>query len=361
MSRRAWLPWGVSLAVSLGVACAPRPVVEVAGTPALMAGAIAGASGTDPGQGGDGPLGVDSPPSGSRAGAASGTDPGSWIGVPPGVPAADDTAGPPTEAPGAGRREAPQPDDDGVEPGDLPGASGPGLGDVDLLWTEDFEAGTVGETPPDWDTFIAWNANAGNNPMDNLFAVVGDGEPYRGAQALHVRGGSNPAQLTRTLPADVTRLHVRAYVRMVNRQLGQNPGANHETLFAIRGIPGAAHDEVRFGEIKGTIGTNEVPSDNIAPRMELWGQGPVVPVGEWACIEVAFIADQVPHRLQAWLDGTLIHEVTDPGADFQNGPLKETWLEGHFTEVVVGWHSFSGQDAELWIDELVVARSRIGC
>lgn len=234
------------------------------------------------------------------------------------------------------------------------------LDEGDVLFREDFEEGTVGQTPAGWDTFIAWNANANNNPQGNTFALVGDEQVHAGGKALHVSGGGEPAQLTRPLPADTTRLYIRAYVRM-SRQLGQNPGANHETLFAIRGIPGAAHDEVRFGEIKGVIGTNEVPSDNISPRLEEWGKGPVVPANQWACIEVAFLGDEMPHQLRAWVDGQLVHEIDNPSEDFQNGPLGDTWLAGHFQEVVIGWHSFSGQSAEVWIDDVVVARAPIGC
>lgn len=42
---------------------------------------------------------------------------------------------------------------------------------------------------------------------------------------------------------------------------------------------------------------------------------------QWACIEVAFIADKSPHELQAWVGGTLVHSITTLD-QWQNGTIK---------------------------------------
>jgi hypothetical protein len=233
---------------------------------------------------------------------------------------------------------------------------------ADVLFSDDFESGVVGQQPSGWDNFIAWNAN-GANPSGEDLALVDNAQAHGGAQSLHFHGGSNPAQLTRVLPDGTDRLYIRAYVRM-SRQLGNVPATdnpNHETLIAIRGTPGGASDEVRFGEIKGAIGTNEVPSDNIAPTMDLWNSGPSVPADTWACIEVAFLGDRDTHELHAWVDGSEVHTITDPATQFQNGAMPANWLEGNFVELVIGWHSFSSATADVWMDDLVVALSPIGC
>jgi hypothetical protein len=142
--------------------------------------------------------------------------------------------------------------------------------------------------------------------------------------------------------------------------LGQAPGRNHETLLGVRKSVGAAHDELRFGEIKGVIGVNEVPSDNISPRMALWGGGPEISAGSWHCLEVAFRGDTSPHEVRAYRDGEEIFAVNDP-AQWQNGPLSPTFLDGKFVELIVGWHSFSNYANELWFDDLVVASAPVGC
>jgi hypothetical protein len=225
---------------------------------------------------------------------------------------------------------------------------------------EDFEAGTKGQGPTGWDTFIAWNKN-GQNPSGDTLALIDDTRAHSGTKSVHFHGGQNPAQITRPLPMGTTKLYVRAWIYQT-RQLGMNPGANHETLIGIRKTTGGANDEVRFGEIKGVIGTNEVPSDDISPKMDRWGMGPVVSANAWHCFEVAFLADAMPHKLHAWVDGTLVHEVTSTD-QWQNGSLMApaSFLNGKFVEVVLGWHSFSSATNDVWLDDLVLSDAPIGC
>jgi hypothetical protein len=109
-----------------------------------------------------------------------------------------------------------------------------------VLFSDDFEAGVVGEAPSGWGTFIAWQQDIATPPADN-FARVADVD---GSRVVHFMGGSNPAQLTRALPPGANKVYLTARVKMT-RQLGQNPGANHETLIGIRGTSGGANDEVR--------------------------------------------------------------------------------------------------------------------
>jgi hypothetical protein len=212
--------------------------------------------------------------------------------------------------------------------------------------------------PAGWDTFVAWTKN-GANPQGNTLALVDTTRAHGGSKSVHFRGGGEPAMITRPLPTGTNRLHVRAWVYLT-RQLGMNPGANHETLIGIRRLSGEANDEVRFGEIKGVIGTNEVPSDNISPRMDRWGMGPVVAANRWACIEVAFLADQAQHTLLAWADGVMVHSITAPD-QWQNGALPANWMNGKFVEAIFGWHSFSGVNTEVWMDDLALGTDRIGC
>jgi len=241
--------------------------------------------------------------------------------------------------------------------GSTAGAGGSGTPPTGFL-IEDFETATDGQAPAGWDTFIAWNKN-GQNPSGGAQALVESTRAHSGTKSVHFIGGSNPAQLTRPLPNGTNKLYVRAWFYMT-RQLGMNPGANHETLIGIRKLTGGANDEVRFGEIKGVIGTNEVPTDNISPKMDVWGMGPVVSANAWHCIEVAFLGDGAQHTLHAWADGTLVHEVT-AGDQWQNGAMPANWLDGKFVEVVLGWHSFSSANNDVWMDDLILSTSPIGC
>jgi hypothetical protein len=230
---------------------------------------------------------------------------------------------------------------------------------VTPFFREDFESGVAGKQPAGWDTFLAWQKNVVNPFFDGTLALVDTLHAHGGHNAVHFHGGGSPAMLTRPLPAGTNKLYVRAWVYQA-RQLGMNPGANHETLIGIRKSAGSANDEVRFGEIKGVIGTNEVPTDNIAPKFAQWGMGPAFPPNTWACFEVAFLGDQPQHVLNAWINGTLVHSITAPD-QWNNGPMPMTWLNGKFVEVMFGWHSFSNITNDVWMDDIALATDRIGC
>ena len=95
--------------------------------------------------------------------------------------------------------------------------------------------------------------------------------------------------------------------------------------------------------------------------MDQWGKGPVVAANQWACIEVAFIADKPQHELQAWVGDTLVHSITSLD-QWQNGTIKQAdWMTGKFVEFIIGWQSFSSATNDLWIDDLVLSTSKIGC
>ncbi|MGC4090209.1 MAG: hypothetical protein QM756_20485 [Polyangiaceae bacterium] len=229
---------------------------------------------------------------------------------------------------------------------------------------EDFETGTVGKQPAGWDNFIGYVKNS-SNPQGDTMAVVDATRAHGGKNSMKFHAANGPAFITRALPANTNKLYVRAWFYMT-RQLGanNNPMPNHETLIALHKDQ---ENEVRFGEIKGAIGTNEVHnndssygSDNISPKLDLWGKGPSVPANTWACIEVAFIGDQAQHELHAWADGTEVHSIT-MGDQWQNGVMPATWLNGKFVDIALGWQSFSNAAPDVWMDDLVLSTSRIGC
>jgi hypothetical protein len=224
---------------------------------------------------------------------------------------------------------------------------------------EDFDSSMVGMVPTGWDNFVGYVKNNPQNPQGTALALVDDTRAHSGMNSMHFHGGTTPVMITRPLAQGTNKLYVRAYFYM-SQQLGQNEGLNHQTLIGIRKESGGANDEVRFGEIKGVIGTNEVPSDNISPKMDQWGKGPVVPKDQWACIEVAFLGDGAVHELHAWADGVKVHSVT-AGDQWQNGSMPDNWLEGKFVEVILGWHSFGGDDVDIWMDDLALSSEPIGC
>jgi len=86
-----------------------------------------------------------------------------------------------------------------------------------------------------------------------------------------------------------------------------------------------------------------------------------VAANDWHCIEVAFLADQAQHTLTAWADGMMIHAITSTPAQSEHMQLPANWMNGKFGEFIMGWQSFSNIDTDVWIDDVVLSNSAIGC
>ncbi len=329
---------------------APSPASGGAGSSA----GVPGTGGSPSGNGGSTPSAGGGPSGGSGAGTA-----GSATGSSGSLGASGSANG----GAGAGAGAAVAAGAAGAAPlAGAAGSAGAGGGSVggagapaNAILSADFESDAVGKQPSGWHNFLAYNTDT-TNPQGDIQAIVDATRPHSGKNSLHVKGGTSPAFLTLPLASGTKKLYVRGYFYM-KRQLGQNPGANHETLFGIRKDK---DNEIRFGEIKGVIGVNEVPSDNITPKMDLWGKGPLIAANTWVCLEAAFIGDQAQNEVHAWADGSEVLAVT-AGDQWQNKVMAAPWLDGKWNEFMIGWQSFSNANNEIWIDDLVLAPSRINC
>jgi hypothetical protein len=122
-------------------------------------------------------------------------------------------------------------------------------------------------------------------------------------------------------------------------------------------------NQVRFGMIKGAIGTNQSATDDISPLMAKWYMPPVITANAWHCIELEFDGSAAYNALNAYSDGTLVHAIT-AGTDWQNGTLKSmpNWMNGIFIDFMFGYQSFSSTTADVWMDDLALSKvGRIGC
>ncbi len=240
------------------------------------------------------------------------------------------------------------------------GTTGMGGTGVAPFFNDDFEGDATGKAPSGFDAFIAYNLN-GQNPSGTTLALVDETRAHSGKKSVHVHGGQSPAQIGKTLPTGLAHLYMRAFVYMT-RSLGMHDPntSNHESLFVLRKNPSGADDEVRFGEIKGALGTNEVPSDDISPPAAEWGKGQVIPANAWVCVEVAFLGDLPQHQLLAYADGLQVHAVTAP-EQWEHKAAGATFLNGKFVQAVFGWQSFSNVETDLWIDDVALSTTPIGC
>jgi hypothetical protein len=244
------------------------------------------------------------------------------------------------------------------------GAAGAG---ATTFFTDDFESDTTGKQPAGFDNLINYNYKTTNPQTDGSgSAVVDSMHTHNGSKlAVHfsAQGGSLMTLLERPLPTGTNHLYVRAYFYLMS-SIGNEPAStsdNHETLLALSANPANADSQIRFGQIKGAIGTNWVPSDDIAPIVADWNMGAVISGGTWHCIEVEFAGNAAYNSLYAYSDGTLVHSITS-GADWAHNPEPANWMNGLFTDVVFGWQSFSSMKNDVWMDDLAMSSTgRIGC
>nr|ACR23656.1 cellulase [bacterium enrichment culture clone CelA10] len=227
-----------------------------------------------------------------------------------------------------------------------------------VLFSDTFETGTVNTQPAGWENFIGWVPNNGNTLSGAQYALVDSTKSYNGGKSVHFKGGAEPAQLMRQLPAGTQRLYTRAYVNM-SVAMGNVAGDNHEHIFGIKGTADA-NNEVRVGQIKGVLGTNESVKDNIAPKQSQWWSGPQMAANTWYCVEVDYLADQAYDTLKMRVNGTEVHSITS-GADWNNGAAAADWMSDKFKYVMFGFHSFSSRTADVWMDDIVVSTQPIGC
>jgi hypothetical protein len=242
----------------------------------------------------------------------------------------------------------------GSNPGTGGSAGAAGGKSGNAILTESFDGPAL---PTGWDNFIGYVKNGANPQGENLIAIDAS-KKHGGASSVHFHGGSTPTMLTRPLPANTNKLYVRVWI-WLSRQLGNNKDGNHETLLGLRKTSGQADNEVRFGEIKGALGVNEVPTDALSLKPELWNMGPSIPKDKWVCLEAAFLGDKATHEFYAWADGTEVHKITGPSQ--WHAPVPADFLNGRFGEFIIGWHSFSNFTADVWADDLVLSTERVGC
>jgi hypothetical protein len=244
------------------------------------------------------------------------------------------------------------------------GTGGTAGAGVAPFFTDDFESDTAGQQPAGFDNFISYNYKTTNPQGDGTGALVDATHTHNASRfAVHFKAsGSNPVFLERALPTGTNHVYLRVWVFLTNAMgdLPMSGGDNHETLLGLTGDPTNDNTQVRFGQIKGVIGTNQVPTDNIAPIMAQWYGGPVISNGVYHCLQVEFDGSAGYNSLRAYSDGALVHSIT-AAADWQNGALPATWMNGMFVDVLFGWQSFSNMANDVWMDDLALGTGPIPC
>jgi hypothetical protein len=239
------------------------------------------------------------------------------------------------------------------------------IGNGVVIESLDFEDVAIDTVPAGWGTFIGYVPGGNNNRASGNFALTDNTRSYSGTKSLYVKAGGQPAQITKQLPAGLDRLYTRMWVYS-SQTLGNDPSDNHEHFTGVKANENgsfSANNEIRIGNGKGHLGYNIVPSDAISPNIADWGSGPQTPANQWYCVEVGYLSDLPYNETSMWIDGVLVNSVTSTANWHQTVPgnYLTDYIANARGHVFFGWHSFSGTNADMWFDDIVVATDRIGC
>jgi hypothetical protein len=244
------------------------------------------------------------------------------------------------------------------------------------------------------------NSNGVRFPPDWTHTYFAPGEGYRGGNAIKVTYPTNGIYGTYTPTADFVglgygeqeHLFYRYYIKYSSQfrdaascDGGKHPGFAADTTIAGNG--GVPVDGTNGWSLRGGYVLNCDRNNPVYPRVILstyayyadmvgnygqhwpWtgkGDGGLAPLGEWICIEGEVKVNTPGVRdgvLRTWMNGQLAYEKTDlflrrkppykiPG----NLGIRKFWGTLHH-----GGVSPFGKDVSVWMDQAVVAKSRIGC
>jgi len=104
--------------------------------------------------------------------------------------------------------------------------------------------------------------------------------------------------------------------------------------------------------------------DGVGPGSDCWQHANrvVVPVRRWVCVE--WQVDGPADSMRFWLDGAPVESLTvsGTGQGCVNQPSDYRWTAPAFEHVDLGWQSYQSDAARtVWLDDVAIARVRIGC
>ncbi len=229
-----------------------------------------------------------------------------------------------------------------------------------LPFCESFEASDAPD-PQRWSVLLSGSGST---------AVRDSSRAARGSQSIHLHtgaGGYAQAVLsTRTpFPVAANSFYGRAFVYLDNA--GKLPQAHWTLIEAAGRLAGASSDTlVRYGGQFTHLMANyygadqyEHAADNVDGE---WVNQTLMPVNRWACFEWQFKGDS--NEMHLWLDGSEITKIAIFGSSTQCC-ANQPWTMPSFSSLRLGWQVYQADSSQpgydLWLDEVALGSSRIGC
>ncbi len=226
-----------------------------------------------------------------------------------------------------------------------------------LAICDSFESQTLGAAPSgSWQMIYPDCQGTGT-------ALVDSAQAHTGSKAIKVDGKTgycnhvffgNTTNVSAIGPVVYVRLFVRPSTAL---------GTDHITFIAMKDTVEAKN--LRFGGQGQVMAWNRESDDATAPSMSPVGISTSVgmPINQWSCLELK--VDGTNGYLQAWLNGTDIPGLTVDGT--ATADIDQAWITSKpswhpsLSDIKFGWESYSSGDNVLWIDDVALGSSRIGC
>lgn len=244
------------------------------------------------------------------------------------------------------------------------------------LFCDDFEASVAGVAPAG-----AWTPNENNGTV-----TVDTARAFRGAQSVKATtlstaesGSTYKAAFLGLTGAPVVPVPEQAFYGRMMFFLESAPSTDvHWTFIDATGlVPGQDYSATyRYGgQLPIAAGNQLMANYDTTDWYATPSRGPntdcfqhadakPVPVGRWACAEWYFNGPSTEMRF--WLDGAELPDMTVQGTG--EGCVGEdasddyTWIAPTFSRLDVGWESYQEDEARtIWIDDVVISSTRIGC
>ncbi len=217
---------------------------------------------------------------------------------------------------------------------------------------DDFEAAMVGARPDE--TRWRFDPTAPSNT-----AIV-DGTP--GKKTVRIEGVASPlsAGFENNLSLSIGQVWFIRMRVLIPKPLGNTAGGLMGILDETTGSHlwlGISGGYLGYFSIQAGAEARVLPS---ADANQL-ATGFKVPL-TWICIEAKYDAQNA--QVQTWVDGTDIAALRADG--IATPGIDDVWMsmppfKPKLTTVFFGWQGFYGTSVELWMDDVAVAATRIGC
>ena len=234
---------------------------------------------------------------------------------------------------------------------------------TDLTLCDDFEAGAVGSAPD----AALWSVG-GPNCFDGSGKVVIDGaQAHTGSKSARIDPGSSYCGHAFLISPKVASMGSVVYGRFYLR-LAQVLNDSHVTIVsmhdAIESTDSNAQ-ELRMGGQSGILMWNRSKDDATLPSLSPAGiaLSVALPAATWTCIEFGLDANM--GTMQTWVNGTAVAALQLDGTETPD--VDAAWLKGRpawqpkVTDFKIGWEAYGGTTNTVWVDDVALHTSRIGC